>query len=154
MIPRTKLSMCWAISLLCTVLAADGESLTAEERQLEQIKNDLKTRREARESALAKAGVVCSPEARTVEWYAQRHTFKIEDEQLASCAQLYATLTQEEVMVSGRVAKLRLRVSIQNQTVPEAIAAIRRAVSSCNVSVQEVGARIVIWIPSESKEPL
>ena len=121
------------------------EPKDSSERRLDDIQSELKTRRERREDALMSAGVVCVPEFRPTEWYDMKHEIVLENTLVTVCAQLYATLAKKEVMVSGKVAKQRVNIPIQNLGVNEAIVVIRRALADAGVTIYQVDDDTVAW---------
>jgi hypothetical protein len=103
-------------------------------------------RRKAREDAQGGSGLVVAPIAYPDIWFAQPRELKLDGVSLVLCGQTFATLVRKEVMISGRIAKKKITVSIGSVSSEKALDAFRRAIESQGIAIVPVGSRVLALV--------
>jgi len=107
--------------------------------RLDRIKEDIADRRKIRQRAYGARGTVFAPEEFPEGWLKQKRELEIDEEALGFCGQILATLTQKEVMVSGRIAKKEISLYLESATGEEALAAFRKLLEEHGIVIVPVG---------------
>lgn len=116
---------------------------------LKRIQEEVASRRKLRQQALDARGIVFAPTEASAEWLREKRELKIEEIPLGFCGQTFATLTQKEVMVSGRVMKKEITLNLEPVTGEEAQAAFRKALAKHGVAIVPVGAHTLALVAAE-----
>lgn len=122
------------VGLLVSSLNAQDSS---QDGALRQVEEQVQKRRQMREEihATSLIGGVFQPLRQDG---LERALLEIDGRSVRECAQTYATLTGKEVMVSAKIATIRVSIQARNLSRVEAVAAMNRAFESIGVAVVPV----------------
>jgi len=125
-----------------------GQSAENDDR-MKKIREEISIRRQAREAVAGEQGVVVLPVAYPENWFATPQEISINGREIIYCAPLLASLFNNELMVSARVAKRRIVLAPARFQREEARAKIKEALAAVGVAIVPIGSRITVLVDFE-----
>lgn len=132
--------------LLAIIAICASAQDAAPKSRLQRVQEEVEMRRMARDDAQGESGLVVAPLAYPDSWFAQPREWKVDGASLILCGQTFATLARKEVMISGRIAKRKITVSIGSVSSEKALDAFRSAIESQGIAIVPVSSRVLALV--------